>query len=63
MEDQLVYKSTCVDTHKGSIVDTRALSTAGRTKVEDKTPNYIADKQLCDDEDLMSIAKKLLIIR
>ena len=43
MEDGLLYMTTRVVVGKGLIVGFRALITAGRQQIEDKTPVHVAD--------------------
>ena len=51
MEDGLLYKTTRVVVRKGLIVGFRALITAGRQQIEDKTPVlHVADLQSMTEE-------------
>ena len=50
MEDGLLYKTTRVVVRKGLIVGYRALITAGRQQIEDKTPVHVFDLQSMTEE-------------
>ena len=58
IDEGLLYKTTRVIVRRGIIVGFRALITAGRQRVENKTPVHIADVQSMTEEFLRRLRKK-----
>ena len=58
MDDGLLYKTTRVIVRRGLIVGFRALITAGKQQIEDKTPIHIADLQEMTEDFARQLATK-----